>query len=451
MASAGLCAVATLVYAISQAECKSFSEWRAEKRKTAGIEQTKGGRRESDGESDGTVYSTHSCVGLAPSLSWDREPPAQIGVSDGTCMFENICFLSGSFVYLKHPALAELELPVLHLNGRNDGPVFRIAVQDVYDEGLPARPGYKKGLTMYLHKYDFGGNKGHVLGDAIWQLVQGMVNFKVLTYDSRIYVDKWRRDEDGNLIMEEISVDQFRSVTGGPVLHISHLNSDQCFERFLVGWGGMAYGYGSSHSLPNSLKNSIPARGRGIVMTAWRDFLWHSLNVASPFAHRLSTALFNAMVIVKDNEKAQHPFAIGNPQAVSDHLASHFKIDTSLVVKWTGMPMEAQVRLLSQTNIVVSTPGSDIMPLIFLPDHSLLMLFCRWDPDDKSPTQNRTWEKISNEARLWLYHRAYLHVHDICNHSPSDVDYSAHFLTVRLESIDAALDMWLINQRLHHS
>jgi hypothetical protein len=134
-------------------------------------------------------YSTHACVGVDPAEGPDA-------VSDGMCLFRNLCAVGGELVYHMHPGIrheAAARPPRLHAAARRHRweprEVFELAVRR---GPRPAGAARESRLHAYIRRaYPY--NHGHVLGDDAWPVFQGMVMFDVLTYDVQVRPDAPRR------------------------------------------------------------------------------------------------------------------------------------------------------------------------------------------------------------------------------------------------------------------
>ena len=65
-----------------------------------------------------------------------------------------------------------------------------------------------------------------------------------------------------------------------------------------------------------------------------------------------------------------------------------------------------QIQLMRRTKIMISLPGSDIMNAVFMPDNSVLIVYCRYVDGRK---------ESSNEIRLWYKYLRYLHTFEFCD------------------------------------
>ena len=387
------------------------------------------------GEVQPAFFTTHTCVG---------DTHQSENVSDGMCLFKNLCLINGSFTYFMHPRLRD-PLPRLHTTGRRFSweprEVFPVTVRR--DHAAAAALPLDPRLHVYVrrfHQYNYG----HVLGDDAWPIFQGMAQFELLDYDNQVAAGDPRpprppqrsapapapaRDPHGarararQVIIDDDFDDvhgagypsnkMFLSVSGNPVRGLrGYRGAAACFASFITGFG--RYGYGSGAGA--ELEARDPAWGKGALFRQWRAFAWRALGVPAPPPLR-APAAFRLTLILKDPLRAAHRFCIADPAGLLEGLRRAFPRARARSVAWSRMSMRDTLAAVRATDVAVSLPGSDVMRGVFLPDGALVVLPCRRGPATIAFVGDADgWQPRSPEAILWLRHLPYVEVAEYCGH-----------------------------------
>jgi hypothetical protein len=372
-----------------------------------------------EGDDQRISYSTHDCIGDVPSLGDD---PVN---RNGMCLFHNVCLLKGSLHYFMHPQRRNQDLPQLHLAARlfEHDPVLEVSIKAAEGGFERDKVAFEEKLHMYILMYAYS-NLGHVLGDTCWPIWQAMFNFNLVNADNQIILEDspitlhpeatW---SSGSPLVPQKQ--QFKTVSKNEVRFMSsYVDYEQvCFKNFITGWG--LYGYGSGSS--QHLMGRTQAWGRGAHFRAWREFAYttNEIVVSEPkWRHQRDSFGF---LIVLRHQTAQHPSFITNPEEIRSSIQKTYPFSHSRITTWSGLSMRDQLEILANSHAVISLPGSDIMNMIFLPDHALLILPCRYAHDGMS-CEEKGWKEPAEEATLWLHHVPLLRVVEYCGHKQENVD-----------------------------
>ena len=119
-------------------------------------------------------------------------------------------------------------------------------------------------------------------------------------------------------------------------------------------------------------------------------------------------------VVIMLKKNGSHMVNIQNLDEVEGSAMRSFPECEVVIACLEEYTLVEQVQLMSDTKVLISLPGSDIMNSIFMPDGSSLLIYCRYVNGMK---------ESSNEVRLWLQHLHHINVHQFCE-EPFDVQLS---------------------------
>jgi hypothetical protein len=347
------------------------------------------------------LYTTHTCVG--------GDTHQTENVSDGMCLFKNLCMIRGAFTYFLHPGLRDPIIPRLHATGRRHSWEPREVFLPTITRG-PGPPDIPLDPRLHVYVRRFHQyNYGHVLGDDCWPIFQGMAQFDLADYDNQIIIDD---DFDDLQSSSYPSNKMFLSVSRNPVLgRKRYRDAAVCFAAFITGFG--RYGYGSGRGAELEVRD--PAWGKGALFRRWRAFVWRELAVPPP--PPLRPPAFRLTLIDKDALRASHRFRIANGPELLAGLRRAFPRARARAVCWARMSMRDTLAAVRASDVAVALPGSDVMRGVFLPDGALVILPCRRGPPTIAFEGGADgWQPRSPEAILWLRHLPYVEVAEYCGH-----------------------------------
>lgn len=229
-------------------------------------------------------------------------------------------------------------------------------------------------------------NRGHVLGDNVFALFQAAKLSETPLKDVQMIVNHVTQANQ-----------MFKLVTFHEPILKSALPTDTCFSNVLLGFRGL--GYVKNHRLSlTDPDEPLPHQKlvfRGKQLMDFRQVVLSHLEVRPET--RSKGHKVHITIIEKDLHAAEHKSAISNVREISQAISSRYgEDDISLsVVCWEGMPLRDQVAHMSNTDVLLSLPGSDVMNAVFMPAISAMILPHRF--------VSGNWEK-SNEVRLWFKH-----------------------------------------------
>jgi hypothetical protein len=366
-----------------------------------------------------------------------------------------VCAIHGNFLYLQnaaihhtHPprlqAMARLvehghyQVPMLTVDASEFRKAYPSAMADIFHSGK---------VHLYIRQFNTL-NAGHVLGDDVWPLWQGLYNFELeQDWDNQVIIE-----DAGGLVFEappvhfgagkeamgggggaeDVTAEAGRS--GGTLAYTSifgtvsknHVRGRRsyrkeavCFRTLITGWG--YYGYGSGTS--EFLKERTPIWGRSGVMRRWRKFALGNYNLPHALPTPSQHGGFEMIIVVK-HRSANHPSFISNPTQVAAAVTAVYPAARVKVVCWADiLPFEQQLRILASTHVMLSLPGSDIMNAIFLLDGALLLIPCRkvHPAMNSRLARDNVFEPQCEEGVLWLSHLPFLHSVEYCSHSEDAV------------------------------
>jgi len=106
-------------------------------------------------------------------------------------------------------------------------------------------------------------------------------------------------------------------------------------------------------------------------------------------------------LVQKSTKHSEHPSIIENFDSFYLYAKNNSRNFTVNKVTWFHMSIEEQVRLIANTKVLFSLPGSDLMNAVFLPNNAAIIVPER--------LYGGKWQ-ASNEIRLWFRHRLDLYI-----------------------------------------
>lgn len=219
-------------------------------------------------------------------------------------------------------------------------------------------------------------NFGHVLGDEVWSAWQLLTAWNMEGDAARLHVIS-------DLTSRSRALDQFAALT--PHLSLASelveaygktTSGVVCFESLLIGAGDTGYWSGNADDTTRcdriSEYTGPHCPGRGLQFRApylppfadsmgrFRSHAMRQLHVKETRNRHTPSILF----LKKDVASAGHKFIIKNVDELVNATRHRFPEAIVRTVNWKGMPIREQVQLMANTDIVVSVPGSDLMPCV---------------------------------------------------------------------------------------
>ena len=228
-------------------------------------------------------------------------------------------------------------------------------------------------------------NLGHTLGDEVIAVWRALEMWGLLEEPVHVYLNDITATKPYHVL----------NLAKPPVLASSGLNESTCFESFVVGWSNFGYmptinpNYRPPDTVPKSYLNRF------------RDYSWRRFGaVGLPIGHwppRIT-------IVCKGTAFSMFKAAILNVDALKHAFETRFGARVELAV-WQGMPLAKQVQIMSQTDVMLSLPGSDLMNAVWLPTKSAIVVPWRYilGWTSKGRDTDAEWHP-SNEVRLWFDH-----------------------------------------------
>ena len=229
-------------------------------------------------------------------------------------------------------------------------------------------------------------NCGHILGDEVWPIFRIMLQRRhaLALWDKwDIYIDR----------AKEARCDSyFTPLTDGEVLtyknSLARNKETRCYENIYFGTSGLSYVDDDVKYL-SSTRFSEEAR-------LFRDMYFRAFR-----AERYKPS----KILIMQKKTGEHLVAIENLEELKLAAAAEFKDNEVQTASWSDYTIAEQITLMARTKVFISLPGSDVMNAIFLPDNSILVVYCRYYNDQIEG---------SNEIRLWYRFFRHIQVFEFC-------------------------------------
>ena len=129
------------------------------------------------------------------------------------------------------------------------------------------------------------------------------------------------------------------------------------------------------HGLARKSGN-IPLRhGYGVLADAFSAWILERANVHPERRKQLTVT-----VVKKDMRVADHPMSMANGDDVAQWIARHYPKAHVQAVHWSEMTSLEIIQRMAHTDVLVTSPGSDVAPAIYMQPGSAVVLvaYCRY-------------------------------------------------------------------------
>jgi len=241
----------------------------------------------------------------------------------------------------------------------------------------------QKGLHV-LHQGYYEPNFGHVLGDDIWGIWQGLYLFNLLDSNATVL-----HDSQGPLAFHP-STKLYKLL---PVSLKRYQPNDYiCYEKLMMGWTKFGYALQSyddycdpKNNYSDTITSRYPWQGNFVeMMRTFREYTYNRMDIDRSKPRSQITFLD------KEVGASDHPLTWKNINESIDAVRKAYPSIPVRKVSWYKMPMKLQVQIIHDTKILISLPGSDVMNAVWLNDGTMIVL---------APRVKGTG--CGNEFRLW--------------------------------------------------
>jgi hypothetical protein len=266
-------------------------------------------------------------------------------------------------------------------------------------------------------------NVGHIYGDEIWPVFQMLHRFG---FD-------WKKLPFRLVLRKpfEIRKQQVYDLVSDHYPDHMQLPERHCYNSLIAGSNMMSYSEASPD--PNALK-------------AYRDFLRHRANLAWGVSGQVSEDGYstrtkpNILMVAKDTSHAQHPTVIANfDEAVKNVQRAFPDLKVQAVKSFYHMKQHEQVKVVLDSDIMFTQPGSDAMNAIFLPAGSSLVTPCRlldttylYSNTVRRKAPDKTVIEYGNEVRIWFQAMPDMRCLQVCGSEDIEFDRSKHMTPAQL-------------------
>lgn len=166
-------------------------------------------------------------------------------------------------------------------------------------------------------------------------------------------------------------------------------------------------------------------------MEAFRDTLYENLDIPKP------DSVNRVLVLTKKAGITMANF--GNLDEIVATIQSKFPFYNVSVVSWPDYNFKEQLELLRSTKVMVSLPGAATLNAIFMPNYSLLWMFCRLRLHQKIP--NTSVFDENNDYEYWFRHVSHIQtLSEDCNSTRVSYNWAGS-LTTKVEDLQYLTDV----------
>jgi hypothetical protein len=362
-----------------------------------------------------------------------RSASSKVACSLHQCMIENAC-IDSTLKWFKHgprynirllgtdqEILEEMQRRFLNAMGTRDTYILHAEPVNWNNEST-----VPNALPIELHSNTSTAitsrfvprNCGHELGDGVFPIFRLLRTFENKdTHLTDIYINSKLSIRCGDNLFNGLLE---RRTAAIHVLH-KRPKTTQCYGRIYAGVKGI--GFMSEGGVSDKRLPTLQAD-----MAAFRDAMYDNLQVRKPNSVN--------RVLVMNKKAGIHMCKFGNLNGIVATIQSNFPSYNVSVVSWSDYGLKDQLELLRSTKVMVSLPGADVLNAIFMPNQSMLMMFCRQrQSNPKTPIHYD-----SNYHDHWFRHVSHIQtVLEDCNSTGVSYNWTARTTTVDLEHLNQVL------------
>ena len=343
----------------------------------------------------GSFFSYHRCVG------WDLTKTAW---KKRTCHLKNVCYIrkTAKWYYLNRHgnAVRQNDLsvsvsPLVHtdndgsfLHTDNDGSIgkrldFNL-IPAAADSSAYALLPQRTGVHIMYESYN-AENFGHFIGDELLPLYQAADLFGFANHLNDIQVVRWIDNNPNNKACgtvddrrrcDRLYNTMFPLLSRRPLQHLTANNESFCVSDLIVGIG-MLSDHCEDRTFHGRLPDGDPRCNYGSAQTFWR-FREHLFNNARSKRGDLQATRHNvtaATIVVCTRRTGNKLYRLpSNYERVMRTVA--LILNTTITfVDITTMPIDEQIDLVSQAQLLTSPAGGASFIGLFLPKGASMVLF----------------------------------------------------------------------------
>lgn len=233
----------------------------------------------------------------------------------------------------------------------------------------------------------FPDNIGHALGDDLFPVYQALTMFSMQDA-ARVVVSL----SSGSLPEHaaQLYSSSLLELRGLPDLQ------GQCFNSVVLGLSGLTFTRPLRH-------------GTGIILDEFSDWLVRRANISRD---ERSVRNLSITIIQKDFSHSDHPHGLHNGPEIADWCHAAFPGASVRVMYLSQVSIPDQMRTVSNTDVLISSPGSDLMAAVYLPRGSAMIVVCYCvviNPDGTCLTN------MGLEFDQWYHERGSVYTLPYCN------------------------------------
>lgn len=325
------------------------------------------------------ILLPRSLGGLLPSVV-----TTSLHCEEATCKLSNACVnsLGELQLYGTEPEVSKQVAKIATFNTR----FHKVKTYSSRFGGSSLHVRGMRERAVLIDRYD--DNCGHIIADEVYtayRLVLETSNFRNSPQPS---VGDVILDHSGTARCDE----WFRGISERVVTLPS--NSTSCYKEVIFGTSGKSFADGYGQVAQRYLSSAKFNED----MLYFRQLHYHKARVSTRVSHV-------DKILIMEKKHGMHMVNIANIDELQATAVSEFPKHTVLKVSWSNYNINQQIELLSQTKLLVSLSGSDVINGIFLPSGSYLLIYCRYVDGVK---------EASNEKALWYNYLKYIQTIEFC-------------------------------------
>jgi hypothetical protein len=258
--------------------------------------------------------------------------------------------------------------------------------------------GVEKGVFLPVTFY-YLQNTGHVLGDDIFAVFQALTTFGLHRYSQISLL--YRGGDVGKRVHDLLSLFQIN------LIPLTDFNG-KCMEVFVAGLSRLTF--------------TLPVRhgAGGVILDTFSEWLASRARVVRTSMSKTSLAI---TIIKKDFNTALHPMGMVNGDEVGGWVQQLYPKAHVNVVEVPKLSQRELLQLVTDTDILIASPGSDLMTAIHLQPGSAVIVVCYCKLQLTDGTCQVT---LGLEVHQWYKERGSVYISPYCNITGSEVTDVGH-------------------------
>lgn len=332
---------------------------------------------------------------LTLSVALAQRPKQRISslsCSNSTCVLGNACFslqTAELIAFGPHCRGLASTLSQFEVRSRGDrSPKLRC---DDWTEPIPVESRAVL-MTRYVE-----GQCGHTFADEVWTTYRLALQYSTPQEISELGIGDLYIHRVKTLKCDDLFSALSRKVRTWPNSSAAITSTKKCYKYIHFGTKGLSYNDGNQQGA----RPYLQSKSFSEQMLQFQALFYSFAGV------KRQNSTSPDMVTILQKEKGDHLVKFANMDEIVHWSKVAFPSHRIRITTWSAVSTVEQIRIMSQTSVLIGFSGSDILSAVFMKKGGNVIVFCRMF--------DHASQRRSNEVSLWLQYLNYLTVTQFCD------------------------------------